>query len=75
MGFLVAATAPEHLEATAVSGLIDDFYRGILYPGGVPNSGFPVAWAPACGRPASCRATGRRSSSDPTARRTSSSTR
>ena len=44
MGFLVAATSPEHLKATAVSGLIDDFYRGILYPGGVPNSGFPVAW-------------------------------
>src|SRR5690242_15206443 len=42
MGFLVAATAPEHLKVTAVSGLIDDFYRGILYPGGVPNSGFPV---------------------------------
>src|SRR4051794_19850079 len=44
MGFLVAATSPEHLKGTAVSGLIDDFYRGILYPGGVPNSGFPVAW-------------------------------
>ena len=44
MGFLVAATSPEHLKATAVSGLIDDFYRGILYPGGVPNSGFPAAW-------------------------------
>ena len=43
-GFLVAATAPEHLEAVAVSGLIDDFYRGILYPGGVPNSGFPLLW-------------------------------
>jgi putative CocE/NonD family hydrolase len=44
MGFLVAATSPEHLYGTAVSGLIDDFYRGILYPGGVPNSGFPIAW-------------------------------
>lgn len=43
-GFLVAATAPEHLEGVAVSGLIDDFYRGILYPGGVPNSGFPLLW-------------------------------
>jgi putative CocE/NonD family hydrolase len=44
MGFLVAAQSPEHLYGTAVSGLIDDFYRGILYPGGVPNSGFPLAW-------------------------------
>lgn len=43
-GFMVAARSPEHLEAVAVSGLIDDFYRGILYPGGVPNSGFPLAW-------------------------------
>ncbi len=43
-GFLVAAQAPKHLEATAISGLIDDFYRGILYPGGVPNPGFPVLW-------------------------------
>jgi predicted acyl esterase len=52
MGFLVAATGPEHLVGTAVSGLIDDFYRGILYPGGVPNSGFPVAWGAGL-RPAS----------------------
>src|SRR5207249_10145960 len=28
----------------AVSGLIDDFYRAILYPGGVPNPGFPLLW-------------------------------
>ena len=43
-GFLVAAEDPEGLEAVAVSGLIDDFYRGILYPGGVPNPGFPIFW-------------------------------
>ena len=43
-GFLVAATAPKAVEGVAVSGLIDDFYRGILYPGGVPNSGFPILW-------------------------------
>ncbi|MEX2458100.1 MAG: CocE/NonD family hydrolase [Actinomycetota bacterium] len=43
-GFLVAAQAPKHLRATAVSGLIDDFFRGILYPGGVPNGGFPILW-------------------------------
>jgi putative CocE/NonD family hydrolase len=47
MGFLVAATRPPHVEGIAVSGLIDDFYRGILYPGGVPNSGFPIAWGAA----------------------------
>jgi putative CocE/NonD family hydrolase len=43
-GFLVAAEQPEGLKAVAVSGLIDDFYRGILYPGGVPNPGFPILW-------------------------------
>ena len=43
-GFLVAAQSPDNLEAVAVSGLIDDFYRGILYPGGVPNAGFPILW-------------------------------
>jgi predicted acyl esterase len=42
-GFLVAATGP-HVEAVAVSGLIDDFYRSILYPGGIFNEGFPVLW-------------------------------
>jgi len=45
-GFLVAAEVPtsEHLKAVAVSGLIDDFYRGILYPGGISNYGFPLLW-------------------------------
>jgi putative CocE/NonD family hydrolase len=43
-GFLVAAQQPAGLKAVAVSGLIDDFYRGILYPGGVPNPGFPILW-------------------------------
>jgi len=45
-GFLVAAEVPttEHLKAVAVSGLIDDFYRGILYMGGISNPGFPVLW-------------------------------
>lgn len=46
-GFLVASTAPPHVRAVAVSGLIDDFYRGITYPGGVPNRGFPVNWSTA----------------------------
>jgi len=45
-GFLVGAMVPDstHLKAIAVSGLIDDFYRGILYPGGVSNYGFPILW-------------------------------
>jgi predicted acyl esterase len=50
-GFQVASTNPPHVEAVAVSGLIDDFYRGILYFGGVPNAGFPLAWG-AAARPA-----------------------
>jgi len=43
-GFMVASTDPPHLEAVAISGLIDDLYRGIVYPGGVPNYGFPALW-------------------------------
>lgn len=42
-GFLVAATRP-HIKAIALSGLVDDFYRSILYPGGIFNEGFPVLW-------------------------------
>jgi uncharacterized protein len=53
-GFLVAAQVPDttYLKAVAVSGLIDDFYRGILYPGGVLNYGFPLLWGAGL-RPAS----------------------
>lgn len=43
-GFMVAATRPPHLRAISVSGLIDDLYRGIVYPGGVSNYGFPLLW-------------------------------
>lgn len=43
-GFMVAATQPPSLEAVSVSGLIDDLYRGIVYPGGVSNYGFPLLW-------------------------------
>ena len=43
-GFMVAATRPPHLRAVSVSGLIDDLYRGIVYPGGVSNYGFPLLW-------------------------------
>lgn len=42
-GFLVAEQDP-HVDAIAVSGLIDDFYRSILYPGGIFNEGFPILW-------------------------------
>ncbi|HEX9968683.1 MAG TPA: CocE/NonD family hydrolase, partial [Acidimicrobiales bacterium] len=44
-GFMVAATQPKHLRVASVSGLIDDLYRGITYPGGVSNYGFPLLWA------------------------------
>ncbi|HEX2038840.1 MAG TPA: CocE/NonD family hydrolase [Acidimicrobiales bacterium] len=44
-GFMVAATQPRHLRVASVSGLIDDLYRGITYPGGVSNYGFPLLWA------------------------------
>lgn len=43
-GFMIAATQPQHLRVASVSGLIDDLYRGITYPGGVSNYGFPVLW-------------------------------
>ncbi|MEO7803711.1 MAG: CocE/NonD family hydrolase [Actinomycetota bacterium] len=43
-GFGVAATQPPHLTAITISGLIDDLYRGLTYPGGVSDYGFPVLW-------------------------------
>lgn len=43
-GFLIASTQPEHLRVASLSGLIDDLYRGITYPGGVADMGFPVLW-------------------------------
>jgi putative CocE/NonD family hydrolase len=43
-GFMIAATRPPHLTAVSVSGLIDDLYRGMVYPGGVSNYGFPLLW-------------------------------
>jgi putative CocE/NonD family hydrolase len=41
---MIAETQPKHLRAATLSGLIDDLYRGITYPGGVSNYGFPLAW-------------------------------
>lgn len=43
-GTMIAATRPPHLTAVTVSGLIDDMYRGMVYPGGVSNYGFPLLW-------------------------------
>jgi hypothetical protein len=51
-GFLVSALEgkakregkPSHLKAIAISGLIDDLYRGITYPGGINNVLFPPLW-------------------------------
>jgi putative CocE/NonD family hydrolase len=43
-GFMITATQPPHLVASTLSGLIDDLYRGITYPGGVSNYGFPLIW-------------------------------
>lgn len=51
-GFMVAAIEgrerraghPSHLVSVTVSGLIDDLYRGIVYPGGVSDLGFPLEW-------------------------------
>ena len=41
---LIASHQPEHLVAMTVSGLVDDNYRGITFPGGVLNSLFPPLW-------------------------------
>jgi putative CocE/NonD family hydrolase len=49
-GFMVAAmygfygVPTKHLVAVTVSGLIDDLYRGITYPGGSSNYLFPPVW-------------------------------
>ena len=54
---LTAGEHPPHLDTVVASGLIDDLYRGIVYPGGVPNLGFPLVW-PYAYRPAVDVATG-----------------
>jgi predicted acyl esterase len=40
----VAATRPPHLAAITPLSVLDDTYRGVLYPGGILNTGFAVAW-------------------------------
>jgi len=44
-GFFIAAEQPPSLEAASVSLLTDDLYRGLVFPGGVPNPVFPSIWA------------------------------
>jgi putative CocE/NonD family hydrolase len=44
-GFFIAAEQPPSLDAASVSLLADDLYRGIVFPGGVPNTVFPAFWA------------------------------
>lgn len=41
----VAATQPPHLAAITPLSVIDDTYRGTLYPGGIYNDGFAKDWA------------------------------
>jgi predicted acyl esterase len=41
----VAATRPPHLAAITPLSAISDTYRGVLYPGGILNTGFAVPWA------------------------------
>lgn len=41
---LIASHQPKHLVAMTVSGLVDDNYRGITFPGGVFNTLFPPLW-------------------------------
>jgi len=41
----VAATRPPHLAAITPMSVIADTYRGVLYPGGILNTGFAVPWA------------------------------
>jgi predicted acyl esterase len=41
----VAQTQPPSLSAITPLSVIDDTYRGTLYPGGILNTGFAVSWA------------------------------
>ena len=41
----VAATEPPHLAAITPLSVIDDTYRGVMYPGGIFNNGFALEWA------------------------------
>jgi predicted acyl esterase len=41
----VARTTPPHLAAITPLSVIDDTYRGTLWPGGILNTGFATPWA------------------------------
>ncbi|GAB2457483.1 hypothetical protein GCM10027062_41800 [Nocardioides hungaricus] len=41
----VARTRPPHLAAITPLSVLDDSFRGTLYPGGILNTGFAVPWA------------------------------
>jgi len=41
----VARTRPPHLSAITPLSVIDDTFRGTLYPGGIFNDGFALGWA------------------------------
>lgn len=41
----VARTQPPHLDAITPVSVIDDTWRGTLYPGGIFNNGFALGWA------------------------------
>ena len=46
----VARTRPPHLSAITPLSVIDDSYRGTLWPGGILNTGFAEPWAIAARR-------------------------
>ena len=48
----VARTEPPHLTAITPLSVIDDSYRGTLWPGGILNTGFAEPWAQARGQSA-----------------------
>jgi uncharacterized protein len=48
----VARTQPPHLAAITPLSIIDDSYRGTLWPGGILNTGFAEPWAAARGQQA-----------------------
>jgi uncharacterized protein len=48
----VARTEPPHLAAITPLSVIDDSYRGTLWPGGILNTGFAEPWASARGQQA-----------------------
>ena len=41
----VAAEQPPSLDAIVPGHVVGDFYRGVVYPGGIRNDGFAVDWA------------------------------